>query len=146
MRVVLIDTEFARRRVDAPRLLPGLAMRCVLQRMGFLGDRDPLGDLLVPLQRRQLGTVKVFADLPQAGVLHRHVNDVGKDIDWGKDIVSDSNFPTMSEADEPTLRAILSSIGVPKKVVVGDADRANFCCLEDGGGRIVLYYDVGWPL
>jgi hypothetical protein len=69
-----------------------------------------------------------------------------EDIDWGKDIVSDSNFPPASEADEPTLRAVLSSIGVPKKVVVRDVGQANFCCLKDEGNRIALYYDVGWPL
>ena len=71
---------------------------------------------------------------------------ISEDIDWGKNIAGRSNFPTASEADEPTLRAVLSSMGIPKKVVIRDVGQANFCCLKDEEGRIVLYYDVGWPL
>jgi beta-lactamase superfamily II metal-dependent hydrolase len=40
----------------------------------------------------------------------------------------------------------LSSIAVPKKVIVRDVGQASFCCLKDEEDRIVLYYDVGWPL
>jgi competence protein ComEC len=69
-----------------------------------------------------------------------------EDIDWGKSIADSSNFPVASEADDAELKAVLRAIPIPKKVVVRDVGQANFCCLKDESDRIVLYYDVGWPL
>jgi hypothetical protein len=67
-------------------------------------------------------------------------------IDWAMRIAQASNFPTDARADASALMSLLGNVDVPKKVVIRDVGQANFSCLKDIDGNIVLYYDVGWPL
>jgi hypothetical protein len=69
-----------------------------------------------------------------------------ENIDWGKRVAAASSFPTSAQADAATLRAVLGPINRANKIVVRDVGQASFCWLKDVEDRVILYYDVGWPL
>jgi competence protein ComEC len=69
-----------------------------------------------------------------------------ENIDWGKRVAAASSFPMSAQADAATLRAVLGPIRRANKIVVRDVGQASFCWLKDVEDRVILYYDVGWPL